>query len=94
MRAVIDRESQVCLYSYLVPCVFINERLERLGAAFDDERLYTMGVQALQIQRVLSVDYQSLGIGPLPLPDIQLRVFTLVGDAPYENGVFLGPEFV
>ena len=53
-----------------------------------------MRMETVKVQRVLMVDDEAFGVRTTPLPNIQLRMVSLICDTPYQNGIFLGTKLM
>lgn len=53
-----------------------------------------MSMENLQVQRMLTVNDQSLGIGPYPLAYGELRVLALISHTAHQDGILLGTQFM
>ena len=92
--SVANCHRQIGLYAEFIPETFFEEGLKGQGASLYNQRLDAMGMKAVEIQGMLMVDNQPLGIRATPLSDIQLRVVALVCDSSHQNGVLLSTKFM
>ena len=83
-------DSQIgSLHTDLIPQMLLQERIERLGTTFNNQRLDMMGMQTLQIQWMSMIDDKPLGSGTSPIADIQLWTITLFRYTPHQDRIFL-----
>ena len=92
--AIGNGHQRVGLYTDFIPKVLVDERLERLGASLDDERLDAVGMETLEVQGMGMVDDEALGVWALPITDIQLGLISFIRHTAYEDGILLGTELM
>ena len=85
-----------CLHTDLVPEPGVDETIESLKAPFDDERLDTLLTEVGDELREgsLAGEYDTLGIGAVPMADGELRMLTGVGGMAYQDGILLSPQLM
>ena len=81
-----------CLHADLVPEPGVDEAIESLKAPFDDERLDTLLTEVGDELREgsLAGEYDTLGIGAVPMADGELRMLTGIGGMAYQDGILVG----
>ena len=71
---VSNRHREIRFHAEFIPKSFLHKRLKRLGTTFYNQRLDTMRMETVEVQRVLMVNDEAFGVRTTPLPDIQLRM--------------------
>ena len=69
--------------------MLLQEGIQSLSASLDNQRLYMMGMQTLQIQRMGMINDEPLGSRTIPITDIQLWAIPFFRHTPHQDSILL-----